>query len=454
MARRLFVTLLSLLALFALVAAKRRSVRSPGIDAPLRPERSFAITDAGVLAPFRFERVLAQLAARADVPGLTAEKLFRQWMDTQNPKPGLDAAMPHCDDELVNGKPSLNGFARGCPTNEGPRATAPFHPDAFIPIAITNRFDMADGAQCGEYRIVFADTTVSSVEVFHIIFEGVLPNPRPELGLAGCRPVAQFWADLSAVESRTERRDRLERFFFDGISGFAPVIDPAHYSTAPAGIRTLQATLPVQATHFLQFRLVRECTNGTCRAIMKPDALENAPFGDFLDARVTTPQAQRFRDAFVAQVKDLAVRDVNLYFMSIPNEFLLGDTQPTPSDLTFILDRPFSASLVSSEGLAFKARIDEALRASGSTLSAQQVVARAETMGCVGCHFLSGDVGEGVRFPPPLQDQQHVSEKQFTFIGQDKQFAISPAMRDVFIPHRMQILRDFLVSGKAPVHSN
>jgi hypothetical protein len=32
-------------------------------------------------------------------------------------------------------------------------------------------------------------------------------------------------------------------------------------------------------------------------------------------------------------------------------------------------------------------------------------------------------------------------------------FLISPAVRDVFIPHRMKILIDFLNSGKAAVHS-
>ena len=38
--------------------------------------------------------------------------------------------------------------------------------------------------------------------------------------------------------------------------------------------------------------------------------------------------------------------------------------------------------------------------------------------------------------------------------GTATKFAISPAMKNVFIPHRMKILKDFLLSGKAPVHSN
>ena len=38
--------------------------------------------------------------------------------------------------------------------------------------------------------------------------------------------------------------------------------------------------------------------------------------------------------------------------------------------------------------------------------------------------------------------------------GPSSRFQISPAMKDVFIPNRMRILREFLQSGKPPEHSN
>ena len=38
--------------------------------------------------------------------------------------------------------------------------------------------------------------------------------------------------------------------------------------------------------------------------------------------------------------------------------------------------------------------------------------------------------------------------------GPASRFQISPAMKDVFIPNRMRILREFLQSGKPPEHSN
>src|SRR5258707_161908 len=71
-------------------------------------------------------------------------------------------------------------------------------------------------------------------------FERVLRNPNPSAGAAGCRAVAQFWADLSGVDSMTERRARMEHFFYDGIDGFVPVLRPAHFVVGTGRIRTSQ----------------------------------------------------------------------------------------------------------------------------------------------------------------------------------------------------------------------
>src|SRR5689334_4567401 len=203
--------------LFLAVAARHRVVAPPA-PAPIDIRRSLVITDPAILDAFDFERVLQALTAGTSTTPLS---LYRQWFDTQNPKPGLAVAdAPHCDDFTTNGKPSFNGYPRRCPTPEGVLATSdPFAAHDYTPIGITNRFDLtpADGSNCGQYRITYAKTTVqlSAGEMLHIIFEPVLPNPNPAAGLAGCRPVAQFWADLTGVDSMTERRARIEHFFFD-----------------------------------------------------------------------------------------------------------------------------------------------------------------------------------------------------------------------------------------------
>lgn len=455
MVRRILVLLLALLSIFLLAGARRRAVRHPGSPPfELRLERSFAITDEAVLAPFRFERVLDAIADGG--PG-SGETLFRQWMDTQNAAPGLDAAMPHCDDERTNGIPTLNGFALRCPAVEGALATAPYVPDSFVPIGITNRFDMADaaGAHCGQYRLLFANGNLPATDAFHVIFEAALPNPRPHLGLAGCRPVAQFWADLSNVDALDQRRMLLERFFFEGLDGFAPAIDAAHFRIAPAGIRTLSINSDT-GIGFRQFRVERRC-NTSCREVVRADVLENIPSGTLFDANDTSERAARFRAAFLENVKTLATRDVNLYHMRIPAEFLVPDPDPgTPDNVAFLFRFVFKRSQATAAGKQFHDEIAAELARLGSTLTPDEIVLRAETQSCVGCHFSGTAVGEDVQFPAARLDFQHVTEKELDDGegGAGTRFAISPAMRDVFIPHRMKILRDFLVSGKPPVHSN
>jgi hypothetical protein len=443
------VVLLAVFVLLATVAAKRRSVRSPQPPPQLLLERSFAVTDKAILEGFTFARVLEGLIARSGAEGVTPESLFRQWFDTQNPGPGLDASAPHCDD-------SLNGFTRRCPTPEGVLATAPFRAEDFVPLSITNRFDLADpaGSNCGQYRIIFANTAHGESQTLHVIFEGALQNPNPSAGLAACRPVAEFWANLSGVDSMAERRARIERFFFDGIDGFRPVIHPDHYHRAPAGIRTLQGADALLNVRFYQFRLVNECGEGGCRLFMKPDVLENLPWGPLFDAHDQSDRAVRFREAFLQNIPALAINDVNLYHMRIPEEFLIAEADTT-DDRAFVFAVSYLKGLSTAEGLEFNDRMWATLRGMESKLVPFDLVARAETQNCVGCHFIAGSAGGGVQFPGPLVGHQHVNERTLEDGegGPDSRYSISPAMR-TFIPHRMQILRDFLATGKAPVHSN
>ncbi|MBV8519171.1 MAG: hypothetical protein JO197_17380 [Acidobacteria bacterium] len=447
---------LALLLLFVAVGAKRRSVTPRG-PAPLSLERSFVITDKSMLVHFRFQRVLETLIARSSAPDMTAEALYRQWFDTGNPKPGLDASMPHCDDEHTGGRTSLNGLPRRCPASEGLLATAAFRDEDFIPIAVTNRFDLADpaGAHCGEYRIVFARIAPQPLPTLHIIFEAVLPNPHPEMGLTGCRAAAQFWADLSTVDSLAERRARVERFFFDGIAGYEPVIHPHHYRHAPAGVRTMQGNDATLVVNFTQFRVMDDCTRGACRLWFAPDVLENLPFAPLFDSHDQSDRARRLRAAFLENVPTLATNDVNLYFMRIPPEFLAGDADPDGDGSGFLATRFYLNGLSTDEGIQFNNDLKAILQQLHSPLAPFDLLARAESQNCMGCHFMGGSVGAQVQFPHPAEGHQQITELRMEDgeEGPNTRYAISPAIRDVFGPHRMEILRAFLTAGTPPVHS-
>ena len=455
--RRILVVALSLSVVALLTGARQRAVSHPA-SLTLDPFRSFVVTDQAMLTGFSFQRVMDAIVARSGT-GTTALQLYQQMFDTQNPKPGLVApSAPHCDDFLVDGKPAFNGLPRRCPTPEGVLATSnPFAANDYVPIGVLNRFDLAapDGSNCGQFRIIFANVT-DRANRLHLIFEAVLPNPQPESGLAGCRPVARFWADLSRVDSISERRPAVEGFFFQGIPGFAPVLDPAHFAPASGGgIRSMQQTSSAgMPERFYQFRLAKSCAGDSCVLIAQPDGLENLPLARFFDASYDTPAARAFREEFLRQIPTLAVRDVNLYFMNVSPEFLMAESVPTDDSLDFDFIGAFVRSTTTPAGRAFEARIAEELKNAGSALTPRELVLRADTQSCVGCHVLSGDVGEGVAFPPSLGTAEHLSEHVTEGGEAGLRFMVSPAMRHVFIPHRMEILRNFLQRGTPPVHSN
>ena len=211
------------------------------------PRRSLAVTDQSILAPFSLNAVMNQLVAQNGGTGFTSSQLFRQLWDTQNPAPGQPdlAGGAHCTD---NGG-TLNGFPYPCRTTEGQQAPpmALINPSSYFPIGLFNRFDLApaDGANCGEYRIVYAKNTASSGRNF-IIFEAVLPNPRTDLKLEGCRPVAQFWANLSTNSSASSRSAALKSFYFTGLAGFSPVIHMNNYGNNSTGAGQVRTNLFMQ----------------------------------------------------------------------------------------------------------------------------------------------------------------------------------------------------------------
>jgi hypothetical protein len=450
-------------ALSSIAATRRRAVLPPAAT-PLNLTRSFAVTDLAILQGFPFARVVDAIAERSGVAGATGAQLIRQMYDTQNAKPGMaDPAGPHCDDFLVGGAPAFNGFPRRCPTPEARLAATAFGANDYFPVALINRFDMApaDGADCGQYRMIYVTYigTPPAPNRVHLIFEAVLPNPHREQGIAGCKAVAQFWADLSAVDSMSERRARLEHFFFDGIDGFKPVVHPDHYTLASGGgIRTRENSAgPVRGPRMYQFRVEKQCPPGAaCTLRLVPDVLENFPYGPMLDATVDTAVARAFRANFIEQVQTLAINDINQYRMNVPREFLLGESDPIDDPVAFLYATSFHNGQSSDAGKAFRAQIDAELKRIGSTLTPENIVARAETQTCIGCHFVFGPVGGGLDFPPPLSPFEQVQDLSVVDGegGPASRFQISPAMNDVFIPNRMRILRQFLETGKPPEHSN
>jgi hypothetical protein len=426
----------------------RQACTAPTPAAPtLDIYRSLAITDLPTLDAvdpygkprFPLVRVLNQIIAQSGAtPGFCAADLYQRIYDTNNDKAsGLVPDGQHCDDQKdASGRPTMGGFPIECPRQEGALADLKRHNpfctgagcDPYSPIAITNRFDLApaNGQTCGQYRIVYAKgvgqsprMTAGNPDGFNrnlMIFEAILPNPTPAQGLAGCAPVVEFWASLSGMSKPEDRAAALDRFYFTGIPGFAPVIKRAHYDGSVDARTGVQLGGQVRTNGFMfdlqdpgrpsgqpwqlrEFNLDEACQGGTyartCVIKAKMVPTKVSPDASLFDERNRSPLALSFRDptnpgGFLAQVKDLAQGDLNLLNMNNLSPAFNGP-QATSSpnlSLTGAVDDSSNYNKAFDPKGSFAALITAALPP-GSNLTAQHIVRRAQTQSCAGCHELA-----------------------------------------------------------------
>lgn len=404
--------------------------------------RSLAVTDQAILAPFTLQAVLNQLIAQSG-GGMTAAQLYRQLWDTQNPAPGQPdlPGNAHCSDNAG----TLNGFPYPCRLGDGQQALpgGPVPITAYVPIGLFNRFDLApaSGANCGEYRAVFGKAPGVGPGRSFIIFEAVLPNPTPALGLKGCLPVAKLWASLSdpstTVASRTTA---LRNFYFVGLPGFPPVFHINHYGATPNGgqVRTNQFVQPPWLLR--EFQLRRICASTTCLPRFVPATVKVNPAGNLFNPTSTHPLAAAFRAHVVSQVPNLAVNDINLFSFDVPNQFNIGQSDSqTPGSIDNYVTQ-FGAG-----PSPFHAQLQAALTAIGSPLTPAQIVARAQTQSCGGCHQRSNGAPLGGFSWPPSHPSGFVQNSEFPEAGPDgTRFQLSPALTGTFLPHRKVVFEAFL----------
>lgn len=423
----------------------------PDID----PRRSLFVTEKTVVSrAFSLEEVLGKIARDSGVPGLSARDLWLQWWDTQNPKPGLGLGL-HCDDGVdAPADAMLNGFPIQCPRNEGAEIHVdPFDPSAdsfYKPIALVNRFDLAppDGAHCGEYRVIFGRKSGVNDDFDRnlIIFEAVLPNPQPGCGLEGCRRVAKFWERLSRVDNPLRRARMLRTFYLEGFPehGIEPVIQLAHFSPGSGQIRSNQF-LPgteQQIWQLREFKLALLCTadGGPCRLLFAPVTVKTNPFGELFSEDFTDPRTFPFMRHMLTQVENLSQADLNRFFNVIPGNFNAGQSNAQGPENNYPIHFTDSPH--------FEQALQVRLDALGSSLDPVHLIRRSTTQSCAGCHQLNNNppanqLGDGLEWPESL-DFTHVDEGPAVQIGGVPHFEISPALEDVFLPHREGIFERYL----------
>lgn len=401
------------------------------------PRSSLIVTDDVIVRNFPLLKVMQQLVTQSAVPGLTPLALFQNWWSTATP--------PGC-------APNFNNFPYQCPRVEGNQAAVnPFinpgvNPDEYVPTALVNRFDLAplNGADCGEYRIVYAKRSGfnNPGQRNLLIFEAVLPNPTPGAGLAGCTPVAKFWANLTATTTAATRVSMLQNFYFSGLPGFMPVIHMDNYGNragppATGQVRTNQFMQPPWTLR--EFKVVRSTCGGLpCALNFLPVTVATNPGGTLFDPLSGHPQAPAFQNtAFPSQVPSLAINDINLFNLATATPDNSGQSHAQGPENDYLFHFGAGPS-------PFRTNIQNALTAIPSPLTPQDIVARSLALSCAGCHQISNgaNLGGGIVWPPSL-GFVHVSEQ--TGPGPfGPRYNISPALSAVFLPHRKAVLETFL----------
>jgi hypothetical protein len=419
-------------------------------DTWIDTRRSLAITDVQILKRFSFQRVMDRLARDSRARGATGISLFRQWWSTQNP--GSDG--PHCNQEVdAQGRTLLNSYPYDCrpSPSEGAQANCRSFDDpacAYIPIGLFNRFDRApeDGAHCGEHRVIFAKRSGQTTPLDRnlVIFEAVLRNPLPWLGIDGCRPLVEAWATLSFVDNVEERARRLERMYFDGVSYFPPVISWDNFGDNPAGLGQIRTNqFMIGGAPFIwtlrEFKLQRSCQGRQCTALAVPVTDKDNPisllFGDPSDPRAAAFQDQLVRDN-VASLASTTLTDIA---MITPDRFNSGQSHSSgSSELDY-------ATYLATQRNGVRRALWQALGRIGSDVTPEQLVLRARTQTCGGCHELSNnqELGGGLFWPPSL-GFVHVSEVDPETVGRAQRYRISPLLVSSFLPLRARVMFDFL----------
>ena len=406
----------------------------------LDPRRTLIETRQDVLEGFTLGEVLAAVATNA---GLAPDALqtHDSLFDTYRLSSMGELDGPHCDDELVDGVSSLNGYPLICPRSEGAFAAFDQALDGWFATAIVNRIDLApaDGSHCGEQRMIFANPNM--VGRAFIILEAQIPNPSPECGVAACGPIAEHWVALDAVSDPDERAAALRAAFIEGddtleAAGFGPFMSADNLSFGTGQVRTNNFVTGPWTLR--EYKLVSHGEGAGARVRVQPVPVAASPHDTLWNDLAGDPQGPPCRQAMLDALPGLLVDDVATMGWVIP--------EACRSSESVEFQDFYEDHLVSGTG-SFSAAIDAQIQAldPGSPLGAADVARRAQFAGsCIGCHEHTNEIslGGGLTAPSSL-GFVHVDEQILEPCDDGAScFAISPALSEHFLPSRQQALLD------------
>jgi hypothetical protein len=182
-----------------------------------------------------------------------------------------------------------------------------------------------------------------------------------------------------------------------------------------------------------QFESTRDCVSCVARLVRTP--LVNSPDAALFVADTT--RAAAFRREFLRHVRSLSVPDLNRYAMNIDRAYSVSDIEGVLAPFNYRL--PFRRSLRTRAGQEFREQIADELKKAGSDLTPEDIIDRAETQNCAGCHAKPGPVGGGLVFPAAFDSGVHIADDSLLSHAR-----LSPAIEGVFLPYRIRFLTEYI----------
>jgi hypothetical protein len=219
------------------------------------------------------------------------------------------------------------------------------------------------------------------------------------------------------------------------------------------------------------------CESTGCDLDVVPTMVKVNPYARLFDERLaasTQPfhaEAAAFQGQFVANIDSLAVKspscpgpsgpDINRIGYSVSLAFDAGESPSSPFDLTSNpLDGSFNANFrrTGSTTPPIPGGFRETIAASADRcgLTGDQLVARAQTQSCAGCHqpnfFLPSDIG-AVTLPDGTSTTTWPLSLGFVHVRETAVAGVhplSPALLTAFLPERKRFLLDTLAQPTCP----
>ncbi|ROR97900.1 hypothetical protein EDC56_3569 [Sinobacterium caligoides] len=353
------------------------------------------------------------------------------------------------------------------------------------PLGLFNRIDLADrdGKHCGEYRIAFGRIAGSESDIngnsnsnnnnrFLMIFEGQYPNPQPELGLAGCAPVVNYWASLDGL-SDEKAVVELHKFFMtgtvqDGVT-LPAVVNYQNYSADRGQVRVNSIVLVEGPTPNLnqarwQLREFKTAIGTEDNSVefshvtVKANPLaELYAYSTSTNTEAFNALSDSFKQDFVTNMLPQLLAP-ELKGKTSPSDIINGifldnddkynefqSNSETPIDETDAINvATVSENFLSDQMI--NDFINERTQQSGVNhgITREMVINRANAMTCQGCHMtaLAQYVAPGLTWPL-------MGPGGFVQISERENGALSTALKDQFLPARKGVMENFICNPPA-----